>query len=541
MSAAAHHAPTEGLLDGLAGLLAAHTGVHRPHASALGLLSHARRAMAGRGLTDPRAYLELLRADAAALDELVADYVIGETYFLRDPAQWDAVRSVVLPDLLGRRPEGHELRAWSAGCATGEEAYTLAIVLDEAHLGARSRILATDVSRASLARAAHATYGRWSLRGVPRSVVTRHFVPQGDRVVLREHLRARVELRPHNLVRDAYPCRRLGAHDLDLIVCRNVLIYFDAHDIRHVTRKLVDSLAPGGWLVLGACDTPPASDLPLESFVTPGGLIYRRTDAAHEPAESSRVQRLPRSGTRVAVGRAFAPVAAPPTAFEPVASPAAWLEPVAAPSAAFQPVPAPAAPATQVADVASDAAPPPASATLATTPDSARPAHADTLDAARAALAQGEPERAIALAGKLPHVPEAAVLCVRATANHAGSADAIATCALALDAHPTCAELWFLRGVLQLDQGDAGAAHDALSRVLYLDRSVPLAHFALGLVHLVRGQVGAARKAYARARDLAAAAPADAPLAFGEGELSGGLRESAEAELALLGPDPEVA
>src|SRR5262249_21859102 len=124
-----------------------------------------RRAMARAGVADPDRYRTLLESDGATLDDLVAELAIGETYFFREPAQFEYVRREVLPEVRARRGPGHPARAWRAACAPGEGAYSLAIVFAEGGLAGRSYTLATDVSRPALARARRGVYGGWSVRG----------------------------------------------------------------------------------------------------------------------------------------------------------------------------------------------------------------------------------------------------------------------------------------------------------------------------------------------------------------------------------------
>ena len=120
-----------------------------------------RRAMARTGLDDDvLGYRRLLETDDAALDDLLAELTVGETYFFREPSQFQFIRHTVLPEIRQRRGHDHVLRAWCAGCASGEEAYSLAILLLEEGLAGQCRLLATDLSRASLIKARRGTYAR---------------------------------------------------------------------------------------------------------------------------------------------------------------------------------------------------------------------------------------------------------------------------------------------------------------------------------------------------------------------------------------------
>ncbi|MBI2393071.1 MAG: hypothetical protein HYV09_26035 [Deltaproteobacteria bacterium] len=211
------------------------------------------------------------RGDERALDVLAEQLTIGETYFLRDPQHFAFVREVALPDAArrGRR----EPVLWSAGCATGEEAYSLAIAAVEA-LGPASSfvVIGTDVNERFLERARAGWYGRWSFRGVDEQTRERWFVPEGRGFRVSDHLRARVRFARVNLV-DPGPERPRG---VDVVFCRNVLIYFDGASVARAARHLVDSLLIGGWLVPGPSDPMLNGDLPLAAVRLPGLVAYRR-------------------------------------------------------------------------------------------------------------------------------------------------------------------------------------------------------------------------------------------------------------------------
>lgn len=268
------------------------------------VFNDARRASFERAITaamkrarvrDVNDYLSRLAAQSGLLDDLVAEITVGETYFFREPRQLDLIRNTILPDLISRRPAGHGLRIWSAGCATGEEAYTLAIIAREFRLEPQPHILATDLSRAALARAARARYGRWSLRGVSDAVVETHFEQQGDAFLLDPAVRSAVEFGYLNLAADAYPSLATGIWGMDLILCRNVLIYFDRETAARVARRLVHSLAEGGWLVMGASDPLVGEVAGCEVVVTEAGLVYRRGGGS-----LPRANRSTEAGTTVA-------------------------------------------------------------------------------------------------------------------------------------------------------------------------------------------------------------------------------------------------
>jgi chemotaxis protein methyltransferase CheR len=234
------------------------------------------RAMARAGVgEDVAEYRRRLEADHDLLDDLLAELTVGETYFFREPAQFQFLRNTVLPEIRRRRGSDHVLRAWSAGCASGEEAYSMAILLLEEGLGDRCHLLATDLSPALLSKARRGLYGAWSLRGDGADAARPYLRPRGNRHAIAEDVRRLVTFESLNLARDTYPAPGTGIWQMDLILCRNVLIYFDRETVRTVARRLYDALAEGGWLITASTDPPLAEDAPFATVVSEQGVFYR--------------------------------------------------------------------------------------------------------------------------------------------------------------------------------------------------------------------------------------------------------------------------
>jgi chemotaxis protein methyltransferase CheR len=188
------------------------------------------------------------------VSRLLDEVTIKETFFLRDKAQLERIEWHSLLD--GARAAGFEtVRVWSAGCATGEEVYSLALLASEAFGVSEPpvTILGTDISGAALARARQGEYRERSVREIDVVHRRRYFVDSGDRLVVGDRLRSLVTFSPHNLTRDPIP--PLGAAPFDLVLCRNVLIYFDAETVARVVESLERAVVAGtGLLVLGAAD-----------------------------------------------------------------------------------------------------------------------------------------------------------------------------------------------------------------------------------------------------------------------------------------------
>jgi chemotaxis protein methyltransferase CheR len=267
----------------IAGLLTPACGTAFPPSRRAFAEAAFRRAIAAAGERRAGNYLARLASETKLLEALIAEVSVGETYFFRDPAQFDVIRSTVLPALLrtGNRP----LRIWSAGCSTGEEAYSLAMLLDDCGLADRARIFASDISPRAIQTALRGRYGPWSFRG-DGTGLERRFARSGNRWTVGARFR-RIDFRVHNLLHGGF-----AGGGFDLIVCRNVLLYFDRAAGARATLALAGALAPGGWLVTSPTDPPPTKDAGFEPVLTPAGVIFRRAapgaTAAPPPANHGR-------------------------------------------------------------------------------------------------------------------------------------------------------------------------------------------------------------------------------------------------------------
>ncbi|HET8660694.1 MAG TPA: CheR family methyltransferase [Micromonosporaceae bacterium] len=210
----------------------------------------------GRRMSEVKAdgyaeYLDYLQVHPDEFTVLFNTILINVTDFFRDPEAWEHLREHVLPAMLSGR-EGHPVRVWSAGCASGEEAYTIAIVLAEM-LGAdefrrRVKIYATDVDEESLAQARQASYSERDIGGVAADLRERYFESNGNRYTFRPDLRRSVIFGRNDLVQDA-PISRV-----DLLLCRNTLMYFNSETQSRILSRFHFALAPHGFLFLGKAE-----------------------------------------------------------------------------------------------------------------------------------------------------------------------------------------------------------------------------------------------------------------------------------------------
>ncbi|GEP00380.1 CheR family methyltransferase [Methylobacterium haplocladii] len=423
-------------------------------------------------LPDARAYLAHLdgadgREEWTALE---AEITIGETFFFRYAEQFAALRQQILPALIAARREERTLRIWSAGCSTGAEPYSIAILLHEL-LGADLvrwdvGIVGTDISEAALATARAGEYGRWALRTMPTEERLRWFRPAAPRpgatreggYRLRSEFRDMVRFERRNLmglIDGTVPASFSG---FDLVLCRNVLIYFSAEHVLGMMRGFADRLRPGGWLLIGHAEPNPAFDAWLTPVALPGTAAYRRRD---EPP-------LPGTSPRQAWDHAPLPDPAP------TATVFAYAEDVVPDAIAIDPIPL---------------------------PDAVLPA--------------GSPVDFDS--------PEDRLSRIRALADAGDTGEAWKQLRKAVDADPTAAPLRYYEGLLARSLGREAEAERALRGALFLDRDFVMAHLHLGLMLSSLGRRAPARRALDNALRLAQGLEPDAALPEGDGVTAGDL------------------
>ena len=198
-----------------------------------------------RGFSTFEAYMKAVSINKELLAELLDRMTINVSEFYRNEARWDVLAQKILPKI--QRQSG--LKVWSAACSTGEEPYTILMVLSEIISLNNISLLATDIDDLALAAAKTGEYSRDLLKPVPQEFIKKYFSSSpGDRFVVSDSLRNRITFKKHNLLRDSYPIEQ------DLIVCRNVLIYFTDEAKQQVYQKFARALRPGGVLFVGSTE-----------------------------------------------------------------------------------------------------------------------------------------------------------------------------------------------------------------------------------------------------------------------------------------------
>jgi chemotaxis protein methyltransferase CheR len=457
------------LLERLSKMLAARTGLHFP-AERWGDLERGIAAAAPIfGMPDAQScahWLLSAHLTRSQIEVLASHLTVGETYFFRDERSFEVLEQHILPELLQARASGERrLRIWSAGCCTGEEAYSIAMLVDRLipHPGDWNvSILATDINPAFLRKATEGVYGEWSFRGTPAWIRERYF-KQGRnlRFELQPLMRKRVTFSYLNLADDVYPSLTNNTNAMDVIFCRNVLMYFSAAQAKKVIENLHRSLVDGGWLIVSPVETSNSLFSAFTAVDFAGAVLYRKLAKTHSPT-----------------------VAPDCPGATPSLPPATW--PVEFP----------------VVDTA-----------LATALHDA-PLRVDQPDAR---------------VGEAPvhkvNTGEAPSRMARVCANQGKLAEAAQWCEQAIAADRLNPANQYLLATIQQELGQDAAAAQSLTRALYIDPDFVLAHFALGNLYLSQSRRREAERHFDNALMLLQAHPHDEPLPESEGLTAGRLTE----------------
>jgi chemotaxis protein methyltransferase CheR len=235
------------------------------------------------GLRDCFSYAEFLgdgEAGSAEMDVLITKLTIGETYFFRDEAQFAAIRDVILPAIMERNKSTRQLRIWSAGCATGAEPYSLAILLADQLAdritGWQIDIHATDLNRSYLAEAAEGKFRDRALRCTSEEVKRNCFSNEGPIWTIHPRYKERISFWHMNLVESEFPLPLTDGTPFDLILCRNVMIYFAPEVSHRLIGKLHQSLSDDGWLVVGGSEHTPDGYQAFRTVRADGATLYQK-------------------------------------------------------------------------------------------------------------------------------------------------------------------------------------------------------------------------------------------------------------------------
>ena len=443
------------------------------------------------GANSPTAYAQELLAAPLSRDDLARlaqSLTIGETYFFRERHTISVLAEHILPELVTLcQKSGRKLRIWCAGCCTGEEPYTIAILLDRLYPGwaaDRVVILGTDVNPEFLKTAARGHYSNWSFRSAPLWLKDDYFTkadPRGYEIAPR--IRERVTFVRHNLAEDPYPSKDNGTSELDLILCRNVTMYFSPAKTRQVIEGLYQSLNYGGYLLVSPTEASTRFFSQFTSLPLGEAMAYRKDKEPKVVSPSVFSFEMP-------VTKAIA-APAPPTA---------------------APTPLPLPPLPEI---------PPAAVLEKDT----------SYDEALALFEQGDyaaASKKLRHDSALPERAEKAALLARISANLGQLDEARTWSEKALSLDKMDASLHYLRALILQEQGNATEAAPALKRALYLDPKLVMAHFSLGNLAARQGKLEEADRCFVNVVSLLADYQSGDVLPHSDGLAAGQLKEMVE-------------
>jgi chemotaxis protein methyltransferase CheR len=273
---------SEALLSKISQVVLANSGLYFPTEK----LQDLRRAI-GKAASDLGFHSSLECAEwilefpgvESRIDVLTKYLTVGETHFFRDGKLFQALEDKLIPEIAQRRSSSDRtIRIWSAGCASGEEPYSLAIVVSRLIelVGWKISILGTDINKESLRKAEEAVYTDWSFRSVPPEIKESYFGLQDDLAHLAPEIKKMVRFVHHNLAKDPYPLSWHENRPMDIIFCRNVIMYFTPERQEEIIDKLCDCLADDGLFVVSPAEASSITNPYLVPVDCPGVILFRK-------------------------------------------------------------------------------------------------------------------------------------------------------------------------------------------------------------------------------------------------------------------------
>lgn len=216
------------------------------------------------------------------LEKLAEHFTINETYFWREPLVFSALTDTILPAIVAQKIKSdRKIRIWSAGCSSGEEAYSLAIALYKTIPNIKEwnvKVIATDIDQTVLKKAKIGLYSQWSFRNCPPGLKSQYFKYHGGGIhEINPEIKNLVSFRSLNLVDDSFPSFATDISNFDIIFCRNVLMYFTPEWIQRISHKIIDALQDNGWLVVSSCELPLMSNSQLTSVNFNYAVLHRKS------------------------------------------------------------------------------------------------------------------------------------------------------------------------------------------------------------------------------------------------------------------------
>ncbi|MEQ8674530.1 MAG: CheR family methyltransferase [Aggregatilineales bacterium] len=402
------------------------------------------------GERDIHAYLERLRNTRETSEEwqaLIRALTIGETYFRREETHFNLLRNHVLPQIIEKRRASGDLHLniWSVGCASGEEPYSLAITLYETLPDLSDwtiRLIGTDLNESSLKAARHGIYRKWAFRHTDIDFQNLYFDPANDGLQIKPHIREMVTFRASNVLKGA------PLPQCDILMCRNVLLYFSHKAAGQAESIFYNALMPGGWLLLGQAEAIRDKRAQWLTHLFPGAPVYQK------PSEKLKLK-----------PGEFAVKQHDKLATQPIKK-------------------------VQLENASLDGA--------------MTAIKEEQYDEAERLL--------VSLIGAHPANPEFHVMLGYVYANRHEHAEAFAQIDTALSINPLTADAHYLQAMLHMEEGRMDDAEKALKATLYCQRNHPLASFVIGNLYAQSGLFINAQRHWENAKQAVSSLAPDSPI-----------------------------
>ncbi|MBN2289734.1 MAG: tetratricopeptide repeat protein [Candidatus Glassbacteria bacterium] len=434
--------------------ISSHMGLHFPEERWPDIQRGLRRAAPEFGFTDAEECIQWLMnspLNKKQIEILASHLTIGETYFFREKPIFEALKARVLKELIqSRRETSRRLRIWCAACASGEEAYSIAILLSSLipdMINWNITILATDINPHFLEKASQGLYKEWSFRNVPLDIKENNFSESKDNSYqIRADIKKMVRFSYLNLAEDTYPSLMNDTNAMDVILCKNVLMYFNQKSQMKVVQNLYNCLINKGWLIVSPCETSHILFSRFQTVNFSGTTFYKKVRRQPNPVPDTSAYSQSVSDS-------------PPFVLESAARPESF------PSADLMPVPVP--------EASSDS--------FAPQPESVPETGPAPFEEALSLYAQGRyPEVVDKLISSADSNSQISSLMARAYANQGKLADALNWSEKTVSADKLNPGAYYLQATILQEEGLIDEAMAALKKALYLDPDFVLAHFALG-------------------------------------------------------------
>jgi chemotaxis protein methyltransferase CheR len=481
---------TDNIISQLSGFIASNLALHFPKERWGELERNIISASKEFGYNDVEKFIQHIISSPLTrehVEVLATSLTISETYFWREPQTFEALEQIIIPGLIRQRQKGEErIRIWSAGCSTGEEPYSIAIAIRRLIPDIEKwniTILASDINPKILQKANAGVYNQWSFRSAPQWLKERYFFrKEKEKYEILPEIKNMVTFEYLNLAEDVFPSPLNNTNAMDIIFCRNVLMYFTHERASQVVKGLFNSLVEGGYLIVGASELSYHNFPQFAPVSFSGGIVYRKNQRdSSQTSGISFVEMLPQKEL-----------------VEAKLEPEVNLE---------HSVPLPKA----ITEVMKQ-------------PVGRLPLQSKYEEALNL-YSKGYYHEVIDKLEKQVFTPGELMLLVRAYANQGKLKDAIALCEKAIAADKLDPRMHYLYATILHEHNQLNEATASLKHAIYLDPDFVLSYYSLGNIFLCQGNLPGAKKCYKNVLSILEKYSQDEILPESEGLTAGRFRE----------------